>query len=313
MPRSGGRSDDSNGPPEERILTVPAQPLPTSNPPGNPQLAKVLSQARNLAVMPQVVFQIMELTGSDASSAAALEKVIQVDPGFSARILAQANSAHFALPRRVTSIRDALLFVGFRSVRELAMTVGVYDMFLGRNDRGSLRRRTWWRHSLDSAVCAKALAQHLGCCPPEEAYTGALLHLIGKTLLDRSEAGGYGKVDLLTAKGYPDCLAERAVFGVDHEEVSSAACRDWGFPEQLLQGVEYLHRPDPEHEAAPHRCLTAISNRIASLVMEQSRADDESGMWPDWCLEALGLSQDDRAGLTDRGLQAVSQANHLLR
>ncbi len=106
---------------------------------------RILSQCGDVAVLPQVVFKIMEMTGDDSSSAHALERAIVVDPGFSIKLLAQANSAYYSLPKKVTSIKEAIMFVGFKSVRQLAMAVGVFDMFVGKTDKDSLRRRGWWR------------------------------------------------------------------------------------------------------------------------------------------------------------------------
>ncbi|HXH59835.1 MAG TPA: HDOD domain-containing protein, partial [Fimbriimonadaceae bacterium] len=119
---------------------------------GNEAVEIVLASTKEVAVLPQVVYKIMEMTSSTDSSAAMLERAIIIDPGFSTKILTQANSAYYALPRKVTSIKEAVAFLGFRAVRQLAMAVGVFDLFLGKTDAESIRRRGWWRHSLDTAL-----------------------------------------------------------------------------------------------------------------------------------------------------------------
>lgn len=280
---------------------------------GNPAVDRVMARAREIAVMPQVVFKIMEITGADNSSAALLEKSIMVDPGFSARILTQANSAYFSLPKRVTSIREAIVFVGFRAVRELAMTVGVFDMFLGRNDRGSLRRRTWWRQSLDTAVAAKALAVELRSCPAEEAFTCGLLHFIGKTLLERSDSGAYNKVEDLMGLGASDYLAERTVYGCDHLDINQAACRSWGFPEELVDGIEYLHPPLPGHDPSSLRAMTALCHVIAKLSTEGMPTADKCSELPLWALDALGIKGGMAPSVMHRGHQAIADARVLMR
>jgi HD-like signal output (HDOD) protein len=266
-----------------------------------------------VAVLPQVVFKIMEMTGADNSSASALERAIQVDPGFSTRILTQANSAYFSLPRKVTSIREAIVFVGFKSVRELAMTIGVFDLFLGKNDKSSLRRRTWWRLSLDTAICAKVLAADTRSCKMEEAYTCGLLHCIGKTLMDRSTEGDYEKVEVLIAAGAPDYLAEKAVFGCDHQDVNLAACQKWGFPEELLVGLEYLHEPLPDTKCSPLKAVTALASRIAGLTVSGSSPQETRGVLPAWSLNALQISPERTIDLVQRGQQAIAEAKLLMR
>jgi HD-like signal output (HDOD) protein len=156
--------------------------LPTGH--TNPAIEKVISRTREVAVLPQVVYKIMEMTASTDSSASLLEKAIVIDPGFSAKILTQANSAYYALPRKVTSIKEAVAFLGFRSVRQLAMAVGVFDLFVGKTDRESMRRRGWWRHSLDTAVCCRLVATKLGLRNADEAYT------VGAAPLHRKDVDG---------------------------------------------------------------------------------------------------------------------------
>ncbi len=303
-----GTDDRSGGVPQTIHVSAPA-----AHQNANPAVDKVLSRASEVAVMPQVVFKIMEITGADNSSAAVLEKSIMVDPGFSARILTQANSAYFSLPKRVTSIREAIVFVGFRAVRELAMTVGVFDMFLGRNDRGSLRRRTWWRQSLDTAVAAKTLAVELRACPAEEAFTCGLLHFIGKTLLERSDSNAYNKVEDLIGMGAADYLAETTVFGCDHLDINQAACRHWGFPEELVEGLEYLHPPLPGTEAAPLRAMTAICHVIAKLSTEGMPTADRCMELPKWALDVLGIKEGMAPSVVHRGHQAIADARVLMR
>jgi HD-like signal output (HDOD) protein len=146
------------------------------------RLTAVLSKVGDLAVLPHVVFKVLEISAESADTAGIeMERAIVIDPGFSSRILIQANSAAYGLPRKLVSIKEAIAFLGYRAIRNVAMTVGVFDLFLGKNDKASLRRRTWWRQSLDTAVCGRWLSRELKAAYPEEAYTCGLLHLLGKT------------------------------------------------------------------------------------------------------------------------------------
>src|SRR5579859_3602694 len=127
-------------------------------PDGSDCLARILARTNEMAVLPHVVHRVLEITASEDAMSHELERAISIDPGFTSRLLVLANSAAFGLPRRVTSIREGILFLGFRTIRSAALTVGLFDLFVGKTDRDSLRRREWWRHSVDTAVCARYLA-----------------------------------------------------------------------------------------------------------------------------------------------------------
>src|SRR5688572_9291464 len=201
--------------------------VPASN--ESPALDKLLARINEMPVLPHVVFKVMEITGGSEFPAVELENAIVADPGFSSKLITLANSAYYGLPRKVTSVKEAIGFLGFKSIRQLAMTVGVFDMFIGKNDRDSLRRRRWWRHSVDTAVCCKWLAAETRKMPQDEAYTSGLLHYIGKTLLDRFGDGPYEKVELLLEHGVDDVRAEQAIYQCDHVQVAVASAHKWGF------------------------------------------------------------------------------------
>ncbi len=269
---------------------------------------RILSQCGEVAVLPQVVFKIMEMTGDDTSSALALERAIVVDPGFSIKLLAQANSAYYSLPKKVTSIKEAIMFVGLKSVRQLAMAVGVFDMFVGKTDKDSLRRRGWWRNSLDAAICSRDLSGQFQIVP-DEAYTCGLLHLIGKTIIDRFEPIEYEKVDLLISHGATDRQAEKAVFGCDHIEIAMASAKKWGFPDVLIDGLNYQNAEATPGGDRRLGALIAISDAISHLAVEggaENRKDAEK--LPLWAMTTLQIPCDQSDHIIHQGMAAISAA-----
>ena len=276
----------------------------------NDPLADLLEKVDGLAVLPHVVFKVLEVSASDDASPMDLERAIIVDPGFSSKVLTLANSAFFGLPRRVTSIREAILFLGFRSVRNLAMTVGTYDMFVGKSDKESLRRRDWWRHSVDTAVCCKWLSFFTRKGQADDAYTCGLLHLIGKTLLDRFGNGEYERVEMMIQAGTPELDAESRVYGCNHIDVSISAAERWGFPQALLSGLCYLTPPDDDDPARVQRACTAIGNAISNIGHARQEQFDVQlpNELPQWALDAFGIETEKVEMVIQQGIGAIAAA-----
>ncbi len=294
--------------------------LPTESVTGPPvpsdsghAIKRVVEKVGEIAVLPQVVFKIVEMTGSDDTSSRQMEGVIIVDPGFSAKILTQANSVFYGLPRKVTSIREAITFIGARSVRQLAMTVGVFDLFVGKNDSESLRRRAWWRHCIDSAVGSRWVAEKHTDVQVEEAYTCGLLHYIGKTVLDRFAPGEYQRVVEALEEGVSDREAERLVYGCDHIEVGQAVAKHWGFPDVLCDGLNYADCPEPDDTNGNLRACVAVGSRIAQIAIEGRAAYENMGtsMLPAWAMQRLKVSEQDSVTIVENGIVKISEAAKL--
>ena len=300
---------------DQRLNRLPPIPSDAQEPKEDTNMSpvdSVLLKTKEVAVLPQVVFKIMEMTSSVDSSSRMLEQAIVVDPGFSARILAQANSAYYALPRKVTSIREAVAFLGFKAVRQLSMTIGVFDMFVGKTDKGSMRRRAWWRHSLDTAVCCWFLAEKLDKGSSEQAYTCALLHLLGKTLLDRYDSDEYSRVEALMAKGATDRQAEQAVFKCDHVEVGQRAAVRWRFPEVLIEGVSYIDEPAIDDPNRDLKAMVCVANKVAYMVIEGKSVDDwDTDSVPGWSVSILGLSMERLTLLIDESTAVIAAEAHM--
>jgi len=112
----------------------------------HPSPMTALRESMNeLPVLPHVIFAILEPAGQESLSLTKLEQIVSVDPGFAAKVLVLANSGLFGLEVSKASVHGAIDVLGYRSVRTLAMTAGAFEMFAGKNDPESLRRRRWWR------------------------------------------------------------------------------------------------------------------------------------------------------------------------
>lgn len=265
----------------------PAKPAATAE----EAVARVLDRVHETAALPQVVYKILELAASNDAGATELERAIVVDPGFSVKVLTCANSAYYGLPRKVTAIREAVMFLGFKAVRQLAMTVGVFDLFVGKTDAESLRRRAWWRCSLDTAICARWLASKHEVCLPDEAYTSGLLHCIGKTLLDRFDPEAFAVVETAMEGGSDILEAETLAYGCHHVELAQAAARKWGFPSMLVDSLDYVAGPPDGNPARALAACVSISDAIAELHSQGATldADAVSERFASWSLQALDL------------------------
>jgi putative nucleotidyltransferase with HDIG domain len=274
----------------------------------------ILAKVSEVAAMPQVVYKIIELTGSTLTTAQAIEDAISLDPGFSSKVLILANSAFYALPRRVTSIREAATFMGYKTIRQLALTIGVFDMFVGKTDSGSLRRRMWWRHSVDAAVCAKAVAQMVPNIEADDAYSCGLLHDVGKSLLDRATSGHYAAVEQLTQDGRQTFDAEREVFGCTHAELGAAAAKKWSLPEPIVESIR-CHHGEAAGDYAGVAAITALASEFAHSIVEGKKLvvaaedcpPDGCIIVSEWAHRVLGFDEERLAKAFEMAKSSIAQ------
>jgi putative nucleotidyltransferase with HDIG domain len=273
-------------------------------------LDTIVDKAGDVSVLPQVVYKVIELTGKPSVAAIDVERVVSVDPGFSTRVLQLVNSAYYCLPKQVSSIKDAVMFIGFNHIRQLAMTIGAFDLFLGKKDKASMRRRVWWRHSLDTAAAARALAGEYPDANPEEAHAAALLHDLGKSLLDRYAEVPYDEVEALIAKGTSGLEAEKLATGTDHAEAGKAVAQNWRFPSLLVESIGHHHVPGPDMDHPQVCALVAVANAFAHVIEDEDQRDPFDAV-PEWASLVLSMDRDTALRLFEASAEAVEQTKSL--
>ncbi len=246
---------------ENEIDHKPSSPMDWS-------IDEILDEAGDLAALPHVVLKLIQMTGDSSVTASDLEKVILTDQAVAARVLALANSAYFGLPRKIFFVREAVVFLGFKTVRNLAMTVNAINMFLGRTDTLSIARAQLWHHSLNVALASRMLAEHLNRTGStnvnsEQAFTAGLLHDIGKMVLDLALPDRYmAALKLINDRGLRLYDIEDKIFPFRHGEVGAALATKWNLPAALCDAIKHHHDPEAAEVDVQLVAVIALANEL---------------------------------------------------
>ncbi len=224
-------------------------------------------EGSKLPSFPQAVLKLLEMIGDEDVALKDVARVIESDPGIAAKVLGIVNAAGFGLQRKITTLSDALVFLGVDEIRKLAIGMTVFQGLFATSTTRRFDRIHFWRHSLSVAVLAMELAKTLQLPKPEEAYVAGLLHDVGKIFLDLQGHRDYGEF-LRDAGASQDALVERErrTLGLGHDEVGAYFCSLWGLPDSIILPVRYHHQRFPT-EALPRDqvsliAIVALSNFI---------------------------------------------------
>ena len=237
-------------------------------------LEDILAGASELAALPQIVMRVIDMTADPKATPADLERVIGMDQALAVRLLTLANSSYYGLPRRISSLREAVVFLGFKTLRNMAMTITTFNLFLGRSDAESLVRRAVWRHSVDTAQCAKAITSLLPPVVQEEVgtdqvYTAALLHDIGKMALDSSRHALFtALVGMAAAKNVRYSLLETRALPFGHGEIGAALAALWNLPPMLCEAIAFHHTPRAAELNPKLTATVCLANEIVHFIQD---------------------------------------------
>lgn len=208
----------------------------------HPTLAEMIARLHKLPAMPVVAAELLSSLANDNTEVDALARRIAQDQAITARVLRVANSPFYGLQTQVGSIRDAIVVLGFSSVRSLVLTATVVNGLPAGRCPGFNQER-FWRHGLGVAVAARALARQLDL-KNDQLFIAGLLHDVGQLAMVVVAPENYAAV-IATARER-DCTleeAEMSAFGYDHAAVGAALAQRWNFPQDIREALAFHHHP----------------------------------------------------------------------
>ena len=214
---------------------------------------------QNLPTLPQVALQVMQLAEDPETDVSELERLISRDPAIASNALRLVNSVFFALRGTVSTLKNAIVTLGFRNVQSLVVAAACKS--LHRED--SPQEQLMWNHALAVSVAARILAAECGYCRVEEATTGGLLHDIGKLVMNQHLGEEYKEVmDLVENEGRTFVEVEQDAIGFTHADVGGMAVHKWNFSPSLEEAVSLHHNPKSA-QADPELCaIVSLANNI---------------------------------------------------
>lgn len=229
--------------------------------PDIPELGELMAEVAELQPLPAVATRILQLGDDHAFSAHELATIIASDQALTARLLRLANSAYYGAARKIGSVRDAVVLLGYRTVRQVSLA----SCLIG-NQRPltNLDYDTFWQFSIATGLLAEILARVEGR-HQDVAFTAGVVHNIGLLALDQHRPDLLSEV-VSRARGQQETLhqAQRGLFGYTDADLGGALTEHWNFPAPLCEAVRdhaTLLSDVPPEGSEQHGSLAAIVAR----------------------------------------------------
>jgi putative nucleotidyltransferase with HDIG domain len=203
-------------------------------------------ELQDLPPLPAVIVRVMQTVNDPTTSASDLNRLISADQALASKVLRLVNSSYYGFPRKIATITNAVVILGFNTVRNLTTSLGVFNAFNARGQKTALSRDAFWAHSMGVAVAAGVIARRkgIGTKSIEEVFIGGLMHDLGKLFLDQYFPDQYAiAIKLAGAAKISIWEAEKTALGVGHALVGKRIAEKWNLPHSLTSMITLHHQP----------------------------------------------------------------------
>lgn len=219
-----------------------------------------------MPTLPAVANQVLSLGHDSVQSFKELEAIIEGDPALAAAILKVANSPFYRLPGGVANIARAVMVLGLAEIRRICLGVTVMCAF-PEQDRPTMDRALFWKHSTACAIAARRLTQYLEIDSDGDEFLAALLHDMGRLVLDLCFHERFSDAIQLSAdRGISMRAAEQQVFSTDHTLVGAWLCQRWRFPQAMVDAVRYHHSPEDAPADNPFVAIVYLADLFSRVT-----------------------------------------------
>lgn len=233
------------------------------------EIRELLDQTSNLPNVPDVVKELIQHLNNPDSDYDAIAKKVTQDQTLSLKVLRLVNSAHFGLSKKVSSIEEAVVMLGFSRLKTMVIASGLVGSV---KEVEGLDLRQFWNEAFTVASVAEFFAKRTEKVEPDMAFTAGLIHNIGRLLLHLSKPKLAQAIQTrIEESGCSRSDAEMERLNFTSPEAGQALLDMWSFPEELGVAVRQHKKPLEFEEPSP---LAAVIN-MACVINAAKRNETE--------------------------------------
>ena len=247
----------------------------------------MIEKATNLPSMPKVVQELIASFNNPDITSGHIAAILSNDQALTAKVLRMANSVRYGGHRKIGSVKDAVLVLGFNSLRTLVLSVGFTSALKGPE---AFNLEAFWLKSFKVANRCRWLAKSFKV-DAEVAYTCGLLHAIGEYLIHLVKPEQAITIDKRVDTGESRIRLEKQILGFDYTQAGAELADYWHFPQEIVTAIRYQDNPATAAELSAYATCIHISHYI--LDNERSIAEGNFDGFPARLVHALHLTLSD--------------------
>jgi HD-like signal output (HDOD) protein len=238
-------------------------------------MALIFEETQQLPHIPRVVQELMQSFQDEDVDVDEISKKVAMDQALTAKVLRLANSSYYGASRSVANTNDAIVLLGFNTLRTLVLASGVTGSFKAPE---GFDMNGFWKQSFAIGALSKWVAQYIAKADVETAFTCGMLNSIGSLLIRMVLPDEVKSIDEAEALGGKRHSLERGKLGFDGTKVGAELAKRWKFPEEMLAAISDQNNAEFDQEYGTYAGIIYIAKYLHNAHREdwdEARIIDE--------------------------------------
>jgi putative nucleotidyltransferase with HDIG domain len=259
-----------------RASSAPSGADPTARPAGarkrTPRRSGLTDAIEELDVVP--VFapaheRVLAATTTDGATGGELVSAIESDTGLTVAVMRRAQGVGGRGP--IANVADA---VAALTPTEIAAAIESLPRteFPWRTSRREVLMHRARLHALAVTRAADRIAREGNVIDRDDILVTALLHDVGKLVLERAHPDYPDRIDDRTSAPEKRIHEEQRELGTDHATLGGLMLHRWGLPDMLARAVASHHSSEAENDVATYvRLADMIAHHVQGETVDRAK------------------------------------------
>ena len=207
-----------------------------------PEIRKIVGTIAELPSLSSTYISLTQALKDPSSTIDQVAGLIGHDVAMSAKVLQLVNSSFFGLSQNVTSLQNAVGYLGMETIKNLALASETFRIFTPDPRIPRSVCEGMQQHAHSTAAIAGSLPGDRKT--REISIVAALLHDVGKLILANKMPDKFCLV--LARADQRKCAlfeAEEELLGISHAEIGAYLLGLWGIPSLAVEAIAHHHHP----------------------------------------------------------------------
>ncbi len=200
----------------------------------------ILRKIDEFPTLPTIYSTLMDLMENPRTTTYELASLLSQDQASASKLLKVANSAIYGFQGRISTISQAILYIGFDEVKNLVTALTILRLFDSLESKHEINPVDLWKHSIGVGIITRLIGKSSGIRNLENYFLAGVLHDLGKLVFLKILPIEYAKViDFSVDFKLTVREAELKLLGITHTVIGEMLADKWRLPASIRQTIRY--------------------------------------------------------------------------
>lgn len=193
-----------------------------------------------------------------------LVNIIAKDPPIMSKVLGVANIVYLGAYKPITTVKDALLKIGFKTLKNIALSVSIFSLFKSSEEEKEKSYIRLFKHSIATGTICQIISENFLNESSDENFISGVLHDIGLFAIHYAFYEHFKKIEQALSEESNLNKVEEKILGTTHPEIGKWLAETWGLPEMICDVIRYHNDiPQKSQKYSRNVALVNLSNYLA--------------------------------------------------